>query len=107
MDPRFELSTEHGATVLRIRGDLDIALEEEAVGVVASTLAADPPPRVLVLDLSEVEFIDSSGLRALLKIHNRHGAKIRLGPVSAAVERLLDLTGTAELFSADEGRRQA
>jgi len=107
MDLRFDLSSDHGATILRIRGDLDIALEEEAVDVVARTLAADPPPLVLVLDLSEVEFIDSSGLRALLKIHNRHGGLIRLGPVSTAVERLLDLTGTAELFAADKDRRQA
>ena len=87
--------------VLRISGDLDIAVEDDAVAAVARALAADPPPPVLVLDLSGVEFMDSSGLRALLRMHNQHGRQIRLGPVSAVVERLLQLTGTAELFSAD------
>jgi anti-sigma B factor antagonist len=101
MDSRFDLATEDGALVLRIRGDLDIAVEDDAVAAVAQALTADPPPAVLVIDLSEVEFMDSSGLRALLRMHNRHGSQIRLGPVSNVVERLLQLTGTAELFSAD------
>src|SRR4051794_15844929 len=101
MDSRFDLATGDGTPVLRIRGDLDIAVEDDAVAAVARALAADPPPPVLVLDLSEVGFMDSSGLRALLRMHNHHGRQIRLGPVSAVVERLLQLTGTAELFSAD------
>jgi len=108
MDPRFDLGSEDGAVVLRISGDLDIAVEDDAVRAVANALATEPPPSVLVLDLSAVEFMDSSGLRALLRIHNLHGSKIRLGPVSNVVERLLELTGTVELFAApDEGSQEA
>jgi anti-anti-sigma factor len=101
MDPRFDLDGEDGAMVLRIRGDLDIAVEEDVVRTVAGVLSADSRPAGLVLDLSAVEFMDSSGLRALLRIHNRHGAAVRLGPVSAPVERLLELTGTTDLFAPD------
>jgi anti-sigma B factor antagonist len=101
VDSRFDLATEDGALVLRVRGDLDIAVEDDAVRAVTQALAVDPPPAVLVLDLSEVEFIDSSGVRALLRIHNDHGSHIRLGPVSTVVERLLQLTGTADLFPAE------
>lgn len=101
MDPSFDLDTEDGATVLRISGDLDIAVEDDAVGAVADALATEPRPAYLVLDLSAVEFMDSSGLRALLRVHNRHGDQVRLGPVSAVVERLLELTGTADLFPPD------
>jgi anti-anti-sigma factor len=101
MDPRFELARDGESAVLRVRGDLDIATEDAAVGMVSSALAADPPPAVLVLDLSEVVFMDSSGLRALLRMHNRHGSSVRLGPVSTVVERLLALTGTAEVFGSD------
>jgi anti-sigma B factor antagonist len=108
MDPRFDVGREHGAIVLRIRGDLDIAVEDDAVDAVSKALAAaDPPPAHLVLDLSEVEFMDSSGLRALLRIHNRHGDQIRLGPVSAVVERLLELTGTLDLFAPGDGSATA
>jgi anti-sigma B factor antagonist len=107
MDPRFDLDTEDGARVLRISGDLDIAVEDDVVGAVADALATEPPPAYLVLDLSGVEFMDSSGLRALLRVHNRHGDQVRLGPVSAVVERLLELTGTADLFTPDARSAEA
>ena len=107
MDPRFDLGSEDGAVVLRISGDLDIAVEDDAVSAVADAFATDPPPSLLVLDLSAVEFMDSSGLRALLRMHNRHGPQIRLGPVSNVVERLLELTGTVELFAPDQGSQEA
>jgi anti-sigma B factor antagonist len=106
MDPRFELAGEGGVMVLRIRGDLDIAVEDDAVAIVATALASAPPPAVLVLDLSDVAFMDSSGLRALLRMHNRHASQIRLGPVSTVVERLLELTGTSEVFGSDQEPRQ-
>jgi len=107
MDPRFDLASEDGAAVLRITGDLDIAVEDDAAAAVAAVLATEPAPAHLVLDLSAVEFMDSSGLRALLRIHNRHGDQVRLGPVSAVVERLLELTGTTDLFPLDERAAEA
>jgi anti-sigma B factor antagonist len=105
MDSRFELASEAGTTVLRIRGELDIAVEDAAVEAAARAFATEPP--FLVLDLSEVEFMDSSGLRALLRIHNEHQPYVRLGPVSAVVERLFELTGTFDLFAPAEGREEA
>jgi anti-anti-sigma factor len=105
MDARFDLGGEDGELVLRIIGDLDIAVEDDAVTAVDRALATDPPPALLLIDLSEVEFMDSSGLRALLRIHNRHGSQVRLGPVSTVVERLLHLTGTADLFDSDQRAR--
>ncbi len=107
MDPRFDLGSEDGAVVLRISGELDIAVEDDAVSAVARAFATVPPPSHLVLDLSAVEFMDSSGLRALLRMHNQHGGQIRLGPVSDVVERLLELTGTVELFAPDKGHGEA
>lgn len=48
------------------------------------------------LDLSAVEFIDSSGLRALVNAHQAldgAGHQLRLSGISAAVDRLLEITG--------------
>jgi anti-sigma B factor antagonist len=100
--PPFEMTSDGTTAVLRVTGDLDIAVEDGTVEAVAGALAAGPPTGQVTLDLSGVAFIDSSGLRALLRIHKEHGPRVRLGAVSPAVARLLELTGTADLFSPDD-----
>ena len=98
MQPPFELTSDAAGTVLWVRGDLDIAVDEQVVAAVADALAAGVGTAQLTLDLSGVDFIDSSGLRALLRIHKHYGPRVRVGALSAVVARLLELTGTADLF---------
>lgn len=55
----------------------------------------------VVLDLSDVSFIDSSGLRVLIALARRadeEGRPVVLDRPSPAVARLLDITGLVELF---------
>jgi anti-anti-sigma factor len=85
-------------SVLVVRGDLDVAVGVEFVEAFDEFLATDGSPAQVVIDLSEVEFIDSSGLRALLQVQQNHGERVRVGVVSAAVQRLLELTGTLDVF---------
>jgi anti-anti-sigma factor len=54
-------------------------------------------PGPLVLDLSGITFIDCSGLQALVRLHERRGA--RLVATSPVVERLLTLTELNDFFS--------
>jgi len=58
----------------------------------------------ITLDLSEVAFIDSSGLRALVVGHKaleeRGGSLIVANP-SAMTARLLEVTGLSTLFGSD------
>lgn len=87
---------DHG--VITIRGDLDVATAPVAGRVVAEHAH---PGGTIVLDLGDVEFMDSSGLRVLLLAANRasrEGGSVRLRALTPAVERLLALTGTVELF---------
>lgn len=67
---RFEITVEivDGVRVIAIRGELDIATSPGVRGVLDE--AASDGIRPLIIDLSECEFIDSTGLAALL-----HGAK--------------------------------
>jgi anti-anti-sigma factor len=61
----------------------------------------------VVIDLANVTFIDSSGLRALLDAARRARARstdVVLRSVGPEVFRLLEITGTAGQFSID-GRR--
>ncbi|MFG3229950.1 STAS domain-containing protein [Kitasatospora sp. NPDC048194] len=59
-------------------------------------LAARPVPPMLLLDLHDVTFIDSSGLNALLLARiqaDRQGTTVHLARPSERVARLLELTG--------------
>ena len=59
----------------------------------------------LVLDLAEVTFIDSAGMRALLIVRENlaaTGRALRLANVTPEVKRLLDLVGLTGVLSGDE-----
>ena len=80
-------------------GELDLhsapVLEEEV-----SRLRVGGHERVVV-DLSGVEFIDSTGLRLLIGLHRaaqREGRAITLVPGPRQVQRIFELTATDALF---------
>ncbi len=55
----------------------------------------------IVLDLRQVQFIDSTGLRVLLTLRNdakRNGHALTLIPPAPAVRRVFEFTGTRGLF---------
>jgi anti-sigma B factor antagonist len=50
----------------------------------------------MILDLGEVDFIDSMGLRTLLtatKHPHENGDRLRIRPPSAAVRRVIEVSG--------------
>jgi anti-anti-sigma factor len=94
---RIDVRSQNHATVVAVRGELDLAsspaLEEELERV------ADLDSSLVVIDLRELEFMDSTGLSVLLKAHQRaEEAGHRFGVVNGPqqVQRLLSLTGVAE-----------
>ena len=95
---RVEAQNHDRATVLAMSGELDLAsaptLEEELEQIVSN-----PDTSTVILDLRQLEFMDSTGLSALIKAHQRaQEAGQRFGVVrgGAQVQRLLDLTGIGE-----------
>src|SRR3954451_16236113 len=84
---------------LVVAGEVDLAtvnqLETEA------TACLDDTPDVCEIDLSEVTFIDSSGLGALVRIRtlgHQRGKRIVLTNVPPSVDRPLAVTGLSEVF---------
>jgi anti-sigma B factor antagonist len=63
----FSTSVENGTTVLRIEGDLDVVALSE-LRPTASGIAGGQPPRVVV-DLSALRLIDSSGVGAIVSLY--------------------------------------
>jgi len=78
-------------TVVRARGEIDIANTTSLTSVLHRVPRLDAPVR---LDLAGVEFLDSSGVHALEAAHraaNRLGRSLAIAPLSEAVTRVLNL----------------
>lgn len=82
-----------GTTVVVLHGELDIATAAIA-GHVIDKLQA---PADLVLDVSDLTFIDSSGLAVLLGARNR-GFNLRLRRPTLIVRALIAATGLTEIL---------
>ncbi len=77
------------AAVLAASGEIDLATKDALHTALAPLLAGERP---LVVDLSQVTFIDCSGLRVLQTAHVKRGRFAVVAP-SAEVTRLLELSG--------------
>jgi anti-anti-sigma factor len=83
---------------LALAGELDLANAATAETELGAVLADDAP--VIVVDMRELEFIDSTGIALLVATLGRDDSeqpRVRFVPSdSAAVNRVLDLTGLSE-----------
>lgn len=78
---------------IRLRGELDLAVIEEARHALAG---AEHDGQLVVVDFSELRFMDVSGLRLMLAAHRRLGDRMMLRGCSGQVHRLFELMGAAE-----------
>jgi anti-sigma B factor antagonist len=87
------------ATVVSVAGELDLAVAPELLQ--ALTMLVDQGRRRLILDLTRLEFCDSSGLSVLVRVKNQLdglGGGVTLAGPTAVVERVLEVSGLAEVF---------
>jgi anti-anti-sigma factor len=82
--------------VIELCGEIDLVSVDAARAVVEGVLANRPP--LVVFDLGQVSFVDSSGLALLIEAANV-ADKVELLRPSKLVRRLLEVTGLAETFS--------
>jgi anti-anti-sigma factor len=97
--PHLRTREAGGYTVLEFAGEIDIAA---AVEIQPSLDAATegPAPRV-VIDLTDIEFFDCSGLRLLYRARRRvldHDGRIHLVCTHPLTLRVLRLTGLGKLL---------
>jgi len=99
--PGFEVqeSVRDGRHTLLLSGELDLAvaagLETTILGLFVEGVST------VELDLSRLTFMDSTGLRAVLRAQElcaEHGYDFLVMPGSGQVQRLLELTGTADVL---------
>ena len=94
--------------VVVLDGELDMATAPRLQSAIDE--AALAPTASVVLDLRELQFIDSTGLRvilAALQASRERGQEFAVTRGSAQVERLLSITGVAEHLRAIDSPEQA
>ena len=101
---KFEVIKNGDSTTLKIRErKLDSSVSPELKG--EFLILCKPKVDYLVIDLSEVEFCDSSGLSALLIADRKmkeHGGRVRLVNVHKKVSSLLKISMLDRVFEVQE-----
>jgi anti-sigma B factor antagonist len=83
--------------VVALRGELDLASAPRLQNTVEGSDTDDA--RLVVLDMENLEFIDSTGLRIVLAAHTRareRGQELALTRIGPQVQRLLTITRVGE-----------
>jgi anti-sigma B factor antagonist len=89
-----------GALFFTLRGSLDLATAPTVRA--ALTEAIEKGSNDLVVDLTRLEFLDSTGLGVLIGAHRRateNGGSMRLIVSDGPISRLLNITGLVGVFA--------
>ena len=89
-----------GALLLRVRGEVDIESAPTLDGALRAAEAARP--RQLILDLSAMEFIDSTGISVLVHAGQRakrQNCSLVLANLPAQVQRVFEVSGVVSQFT--------
>ncbi len=86
--------------MIALSGELDLASSPALEDALERVFGSDP--KLVVLDLRTLDFMDSTGLSIIVKAHQTaddHQLQLYLVNGPAQVQRLLSLTGVAERVS--------
>mgnify|MGYP002336302963 CR=1 FL=1 len=83
--------------LLAIRGDIDLANHEQVSSELARALDSDAER--VVMDLSEVGFVDTTALTTLFRLVQAHGNRLVVRSPSPALRRVMQLSGLAPHFN--------
>ena len=87
-------------TVISVAGEIDLYTAPKLQAELAAALTADPAR--LIVDMSGVDFCDSTGINVLLAAH-RHarerGGELQLAGPGSATRKVLQVTGLESVFT--------
>ena len=92
----FEVSS--ASTLARLGGEIDMA----TAPTVGARLTSEIDRGTVVLDMTDVEFIDSAGIRMLVEVgrlaEDGGGPLAIVAPKDSVVRRMIEMTGIDRLF---------
>ena len=106
---RMNLVTVEGVTVARIDGDIDISNAQELGDALIASLSNDSAG--LVLDLSALDYLDSSGVHLMLNLNGelrKRRQQLRaVAPADAPLRAVLEITAADKTVPVDEHTEDA
>ncbi len=98
MDLSLELDSGAGVPIVAVRGEID-ALTAPKLGERLQEVA-DEGHKDVQVDLSEVSYMDSEGIKVLIRLRNTLGedGEVTISGASGAVLRVLQISGLPKVF---------
>jgi anti-sigma B factor antagonist len=97
----IDLKNDSGGTLLfKLRGSLDLATAPTVRAALSD--ATEKGSNNLIVDLTQLEFLDSTGLGVLIGAHRRaaeQGGTFKLIVLDGPIARLLNITGLITVFA--------
>jgi anti-sigma B factor antagonist len=96
-----------GGWLVEVSGEVDLHTAPQLRAVLGGLVERDSPGESVVVDLTGVSFIDSTGLGELVGAHKavqRRGDRLHLVATNERVTRLLSLTGLDEVLHVHSDR---
>lgn len=97
---KIDVSEANGAVVIALADEI-VSRDDQAVVTQAIATELDGGKTTFVLDLSDVPYVSSLGIAALVAAYvkvNRGGAKLRLVNPRPKVASILEMTKVADMF---------
>lgn len=96
----YEVEQRADATIVHVHGEVDLVSAAELRVVLIDVLAASPTTH-LVIDLGDVDFIDSTGIGVIVGAHRRaeaNNGRLTAVVTTGAVRRVLKTTGLLQTW---------
>ena len=90
--------------VVALAGEIDLYTAPRLQTELMSVLSVNKPAQIVV-DMSAVEFCDSTGMNVLLAAHRvatEHGGELTLAAPRPSVRKILEVTGLQSVFTIDD-----
>lgn len=96
------VDTQADHVVVAISGDFDVQTAHEPYEAVAALLETGERPALVVVDLTDVSFVDSTGLGGLVRLQHEatlHGVPVSLRGMGQRMRSLFAMTGLDQEFT--------
>ena len=101
----IQLTNQHGEAILTLGGRLDTAVSRETSAEIDKQLSSAGTINQLTVDIADLDYISSSGLRILLTLAKRY-EKFKIIEVSNKIYDVFNMTGFTKIMTVERALRQ-